>query len=266
MTTEIIQGDSGNIFQLVIQDGTQIIDLTNATVQVVLTFKGTGKIKQAEIVDPVNGLCQITLTSEDTLFEGIHSFQATVTFSDGRKFTSNIQRFNISKKIGFVPSTGGGSVDIITGNNGHILVNGLDVKVYDDATVKQDISTLKDNETVTNSSINNINTSLSSMSTDVSDLKNNKHNHSNLSVLNQLSTDGTNLLFNGASITVDTSAMTTEINSIKNSDAIKRLGVSSNGKLTIDGVEVTVDDPTSPIDGGTFTTTYNTNIVDGGEF
>jgi hypothetical protein len=104
------------------------------------------------------------------------------------------------------------------------------------------------------------------MSTDVSDLKNNKHNHSNLSVLNQLSTDGTNLLFNGASITVDTSAMTTEINSIKNSDAIKRLGVSSNGKLTIDGVEVTVDDPTSPIDGGTFTTTYNTNIVDGGEF
>jgi hypothetical protein len=301
MTNEIVQGDSGSIIELVIQDDSQVIDLTDATVQIVLTYKSTGKIIQAEITDPVKGVCQFTLTSEDTMYEGIHTFQATVTFSDGRKFTSNTQRFNVAKKIGFIPSTGGGgggNTEIISGVNGHILVNGLDVKVYDDSTVK----------------------------TDIIDLKNSKHAHSNLSVLNQLTTDGTYLLFNGSKIvgglgseivqsetngyvkvdgidvkvfdTTDlqneisnkqplgdyatniqlstglsqkaekgvTDAHENRINSIENSDVIKRLGVSSNGKLTIDGVEVTLDDPTSPIDGGTFTTTYNTNIVDGGEF
>jgi hypothetical protein len=168
--------------------------------------------------------------------------------------------------MGYIPSAGGGNVDITQGNNGHIFVNGLDVKVYDDSIVKTDITNLKDKNTITDNSINNINNSLSGLSTDVSDLNNKKHNHSNLSILNSLSTDGTNLLFNGAKITFDDTVISNRINSIENSDAIKRLGVSSNGKLTIDGAEVTLDDPTSPIDGGNFTSTYSTTIVDGGEF
>jgi hypothetical protein len=194
MPNEIVQGDNGNILELVIQDDFQIIDLTNATVQVVLTYKTNGRIKNAVVTDAVNGKCEVTLTSEDVMFEGVYAFQATVTFNDGRKFTSNIQRFNVLKKIGFIPNTGGGSTEIISGTNGHILVNGQSITVYDDATIKTDISNLK------------------------------------------------------------------------NSDAIKRLGVSLNGKITIDGVEVTIDDPTSPIDGGTFTTTYITSTVDGGGF
>jgi hypothetical protein len=149
----------------------------------------------------------------------------------------------------------GGSTEVIGGNNGHILVNGMDIKVYDDTTVKTDISTLKNNDLATSNSIGNINTSLSGISTDMTDLKNNKHNHSNLSTLNQLSTDGTNLLFNGASLT------------FANAEILKRLGISANGILTIDGVEITLPPtPTTNIDGGTFTTTTFNSTIDGGSF
>ncbi|MED3562228.1 BppU family phage baseplate upper protein [Bacillus xiapuensis] len=313
MTTEIVQGDNGTILELIIQDDNQVIDLTGATVQVVITYKSTGKIKQAVVTDAINGKCEVTLNSDDVLFDGVYSFQATVIFPNGNKFTSNIQRFTVTKKMGFIPNTAGNGngdphTEIISGINGHILVNGIDVKVYDDSQVKSDITNLKSSQhthanksTLDKLSDDGINllfngltlgnggsgSSVSDSTTngnilingsevnvyddtqinsDITKLKANEHNHMNMSVLNLLSTDGINLLFNGAKITFDDSEILNKINLIQNSDVVKRLGVSTNGKLTIDGAEVTIDDPTSPIDGGTFTTTYNTNIVDGGEF
>lgn len=241
--TNLTQGDNGSILSFTVKDGGQIADLTNATVQVILTYSAThsGTNKQAEITDAVNGKCRLVLTSNDILLDGIYVFQILVTYSDGRQFNSDVQKFTVTKKLGFIPiqSVGGngGNTNIISGNNGHILVNGLDVKVYDDTITKSDISSLRDSQ----------------------------HTHSNKDIIDKLTQVGTDLLFNGSKIFDDTS-IKNDINTLKNSDAVKRLGVSTNGKLTIDGVEVTLDDPTSPVDGGTFTTTYNTNIVDGGGF
>lgn len=241
MANEFVQGDTG-ILSLTIKDGNQIADLTNATVVVTLTYNHTGKIKQAVINDAVNGKCSVALNSDDLLFDGIYVFQAQVNYPDGRQFSSDIQKFTVTKKLGFIPAlnsggNSGGNTNIASGVNGHILVNGLDIKVYDD------LSTISD----------------------ISNLKANQHTHSNKDILDKLTQSGTDLLFNGSKIYDDT-GVKNDISTLKNSDAVKRIGVSSNGKLTIDGVEVTLDDPTSPVDGGTFTTTYNTNIVDGGGF
>jgi hypothetical protein len=254
----IYQGDQGTVLNLTIRDSNQVVDLTDATVQVLIRLKDMGILKAATIIDSQSGKCQITLNSQDIQYEGVYQLQATVTFLNGTKFSSSIQRFIVNKKMGYIPSVGGGnggSTEVIGGNNGHILVNGLDIKVYDDATLKQDISTLKNSDLATSNSINNINISLSGISTDLTDLNNKKHTHTNLSTLNQLSTDGTNLLFNGASLT------------FANAEILKRLGISANGILTIDGVEITLPPaPTTNIDGGTFTTATFNSTIDGGSF
>lgn len=142
MSNEIVQGDNGTVIELTIQDGTKIIDLTDATVQIILTLRSSGKIKQAIITDAINGKCEVTLISDDILYDGVYTFQAVVYFSDGRQFTSNIQKLTINKKIGFIPTTNGGNVSIVSGNNGHILVNNSDIKVYDDSVLQQTIQQL----------------------------------------------------------------------------------------------------------------------------
>jgi hypothetical protein len=290
----IYQGDNGTVLQLTIRDSSQVVDLSDATVKVLIRLKDMGILKDATILDAQNGKCQIILFSQDILYEGIYQLQATVTFSDGTTFSSTIQRFNVNKKMGYIPTTGGGSgsANIVGGNNGHILVNGTDIKVYDDMTLKSDVASLKSNEGITNNSINNINYVLSNMSSDIGELNNNKHNHPNLAILNSLSTDGMNLLFNGTTIggskivqSVTNGYINVDGNDIKVYDdqilaglinelnqyktLLSRLGISSNGVLTIDGVEITA--PTSPtpitsIDGGTFTTLTFDTTIDGGSF
>lgn len=59
---------------------------------------------------------------------------------------------------------------------------------------------------------------------------------------------------------------TSEINKIKELNVITRLDITESGILTIDGMEYVSDDPSSPIDGGTFTSAFVTDIIDGGEF
>lgn len=249
MVYEIAQGSNGVILNFTIKDNGQVVDLTGATVQMLLTLRSSGKIKQAEITDVVNGKCTVTLNADDILFDGVYTFQNTVSYPDGRTFTSNVQKLTVTKKIGFIPVTGGGSggnsgnTEVINGINGHILVNGNDVKVYDDSSIKSDINSLNLTQ----------------------------HSHSNKAALDRLGIDVENkLTIDGVEIVSGTSyddtTLKNNISTLQNSDAVKRLGISANGKLTIDGVEVTIDDPASPVDGGTFTTTFNTNIVDGGGF
>jgi hypothetical protein len=178
MANEIVQGDNGSILQIRITDNSQVIDLTETTVSVVITYKSTGIIKPANITKPTEGVCEVILNSEDVQFEGIYSFQAQVLYSDGRKFTSKVGRFSVIKKIGFIPNTGGtgnsGVKTIVTDSNvnGYIIVDGLQIQAYNDSEIKQDILTLQGS----------------------------RHSHENL-------------------------------------DSLNRLGVNSNNKLTIDGIE-----------------------------
>lgn len=172
MVNEIVQGDSGVVLELIIQDGTQVVNLTGATVEVHIRLRANSVKKQATITDAINGKCEITLDSEDISQEGNYSFQATVTFSEDRQFSSNIERFPVSKKLGFIPSIGGNVNVGGSAINGNILINGLEIKVYDDIVVRNDIN----------------------------ELKSSKHSHSNKSTLDKLTDNGTNLLFNGSPI------------------------------------------------------------------
>jgi hypothetical protein len=235
---------------------------------VVIKYKRTGIKKEATITDAQNGKCQITLNAEDVNYEGVYSLQATVTYLNGNTFTSNVQRFVVNKKIGYMPVIGGTTGNISDSSiNGNIIINGQEIKVYDDTQVKLDINALS----------NSLHTHTNKAALDRLGI--NTQNHLTIDGIELVtgsgvggssvsdSTTNGNILINGQENKIyDDTALSNKINLIENSDAVKRLGVSSNGKLTIDGVEVTVDDPTSPIDGGTFTSTYNTNVVDGGEF
>lgn len=217
MANEIYQGDSGTVISITIRDDNQPVDLTGTTVDVLIKLKDMGKLKSALITDHINGKCEFTLLSEDIMFEGIYNFQATVNFPNGSKFTSSIQRFTVLKKMGYIPSAGGTIVDITdSSTNGNIRVDGVEVKVYDDKNVKEDIN----------------------------DLKNSKHSHINQSTLNLLATDGTDLLFNSEAIT------------FSNADILRRLGISTNGILTVDGAEIGVpsQDKTAPSDVTNLTT------------
>lgn len=264
---EIYQGDSGTVLSITITNDDSIVDLTDSTVDVVIKYKRTGIKKVAAITDAINGKCEITLNAEDVVNDGIYSLQATVNFSNGNKFSSNVQRFIVNKKIGYVPVIGGSTGNVGDSTiNGNLIVNGIEIKVYDDTLVRGDINNLKQSQ----------HTHANKAALDRLDI--NEQNHLTIDGV-ELVTGGSggssvsdstingNILINGQNVKIyDDTTLQTEITTIKNSDVIKRIGISMNGKLTIDGVEVTLDDPTSPIDGGTFTTAYNTTIVDGGEF
>lgn len=205
MANEIVQGDNGIILSFIIKDGDEPINLTSASVQIVLTLRSSGKIKQGVITDALNGKCQVILNSDDILYDGVYTFQPTVTFPDGRQFTSGtLQKLTVVKKLGFIPTTNsGGSADIVSGNNGHILVNGNDVKVYDDSSVKSDVASLMTS----------------------------KHTHSNLSQLNRLGIDDQNkLTIDGIEIQSGGSNVTSSL---------------QNGHLLVDGNDIKVYDDSS---------------------
>lgn len=233
----IYQGDNNIVFNLTITEEGQVVNLTDTTVEVLIRLKDKAVVKLAEIVDAPNGKCKIILYSSDLIYAGVYSLQATTTFADGGKYTSNIQRFSVEQKIGYIPSLsggGGGSTNITTSDtNGNIKVNGVEVKVYNENAVKTDISDLKASkhthtnvEQLERIGINN----LGKMTIDNVEYRNGD------TIENSL-TNG-NIRINGQEINVfDPTTLDNEISNIKNSDTFKRLAVNSNGRLAIDGVE-----------------------------
>ncbi|MBD1379244.1 fibronectin type III domain-containing protein [Metabacillus arenae] len=209
MATSIIQFDNGTKLSLVIRDNNQIVNLTNTSVEVLISHKGTGSIKHAEITDATKGMCEVTLYSEDVQYEGVYNFQATVIFADGKRFSSDIQRFTVSKKLDSVnsppPGNGNGHTSVSPSTtNGNILVNGLELKVYNDQDIRDQINTINNLEIIQRLGIN----------------------------------ESGNLTIDGIEQTgVELEELNEEINLIKQSDIFTRLGVSSNGLLTIDGIE-----------------------------
>jgi hypothetical protein len=146
---EIFQGDNGTTLNLTISDGEKIVNLINSTVEVVIKYKRTGIKKEATITDATNGKCQITLNAEDVNYEGVYTLQATVTYLNGNTFTSNVQRFTVNKKIGYVPVIGGTTGDVGDSSiNGNIILNGQEIKVYDDSQIKSDINILSNSSHV----------------------------------------------------------------------------------------------------------------------
>jgi chitodextrinase len=209
MTNEIIQGDSGVVLEFTITDNQSIVNLTGSTVEIILKYKAITIKKQATITDAINGKCEVILDAEDISNVGVYSFQATCTFSDNRVFSSQIQRFPVGRKIGYIPNIGGGSSTI--GNsttNGNIVVNGIEIKVYDDTPLK----------------------------TEVNDLKTTKHSHTNKSELDRL---GVN---ENSKLTIDGVELVT--GGVGSGEGSTVADSSTNGNILVNGSEIKVYDDT----------------------
>jgi hypothetical protein len=95
----IYLGDNGTVFQFTVKDNGAIVDIRNATVEVILKT-GTRRIaKNASLTDAENGLCEITLTSEDLSTPGDYYLQATVKMQNGNSFSSDKHYFPVGIKI-----------------------------------------------------------------------------------------------------------------------------------------------------------------------
>lgn len=93
----IVQGDNGTRLKLYIKEKGALVDLTGASIDVAIK-SGTREImKTAQVTG--TGEAEVELTSEDLMTVGLYYTQATVRFADENKFSSDIQRFMVSKKL-----------------------------------------------------------------------------------------------------------------------------------------------------------------------
>lgn len=94
----IVQGDNGTRLRVHIVENNIPVDLNGAEVDVKINA-GLGKIytKTAEVTDI--GICEVELTSDDVSNAGVYVVQATVRYSNGYVFSSDIQHLKVGKKI-----------------------------------------------------------------------------------------------------------------------------------------------------------------------
>jgi hypothetical protein len=97
--SNIAQGDSGNIIQAKISDDDGVVDISGC--QAIFTIKTSKRRfeKDGVVVDPLNGLVEMTLDETDTSDVGNVIFQCQVIFPNTNKFSSSIGKFKIDPKL-----------------------------------------------------------------------------------------------------------------------------------------------------------------------
>jgi hypothetical protein len=141
----VVQGDNGSVLRFTINNK----NLTGATVQVNIRRGSEMFTKNATIVDAIKGICEVVLNKDDLTIAGVHFLQPTVTYTDATEFTSDLYRFAVKGNLTYVPTqpnnggTGGNCSTVKdSATNGNIVINGSEVVVYDDATIRQLIGRL----------------------------------------------------------------------------------------------------------------------------
>lgn len=132
----IVQGDNGRIIEDTFPE-----PLTGATIEIVIKAGSRTILKAGEIVDAAAGTYKFTLTNSDLAKSGYYMYQTTATYSDGRVFSNEPQRFIVSGKI-IVDISDPGN-EIADSDNGFLLVNGVKLNVYDDSELRNLIEELR---------------------------------------------------------------------------------------------------------------------------
>lgn len=95
----IIQGDNGTILKRTVKDDAGLVNLTNASVSLVMTSRAGTVTKVGEVTDAVNGACQFVLTAADLAESGMYSVQCRVEFNDGKVFAEPIWKFLVERRL-----------------------------------------------------------------------------------------------------------------------------------------------------------------------
>lgn len=97
--SEIIQGDNGTVLECTISDQNGIVDIRGSQVTFIIKTPTRRFEKEGNVTDGLQGKAEVVLLSEDVSDVGNHVFQANVKFSDGKQFSSNLQRFKVGAKL-----------------------------------------------------------------------------------------------------------------------------------------------------------------------
>lgn len=96
----IVQGDNGVIVEIDISDENGIVKLeTIESIQATVKIGERVFVKPCIIEDANKGKCSFTLNSNDLIDHGNYSYQITVSFNNGGKYSSNIKTFPVVKRL-----------------------------------------------------------------------------------------------------------------------------------------------------------------------
>lgn len=175
---KIVQGDHGIKLPFTVKKPNPI-DLTGAIVKVSIRRNNETYWKQANIIDATKGKCELILTARDLLVSGVYQYQWTAYLPEGTifsgikmdifvnerllavigggdngetviiPFATRTEFKELKRYVEDLVITGEGSVVVDSDINGNILVNGQEVIVYDDGTIKQRLKDIEERSIVT---------------------------------------------------------------------------------------------------------------------
>lgn len=93
----VVQGDNGTMLQVKIRDNRKFVDLSEATVKLVIRCGNRKFIKDAEVTGV--GQVQVVLSSGDLATAGTYAIYAICKFTDGTNFSSSLDRFEVAPRL-----------------------------------------------------------------------------------------------------------------------------------------------------------------------
>jgi hypothetical protein len=92
----LVQGNSGTRIQVKIRDNRKFVNLTDATVELVIRCGNRKFIKTARVISL--GTVETVLTSGDLSTAGTYIVYAVCNFNDGTQFASSVDRFEVTPR------------------------------------------------------------------------------------------------------------------------------------------------------------------------
>lgn len=99
--TNLYAGDNGTTLSITVSDDKGAVNLLT-TSSVIAHFVRPDKTtfdKTLSLTDGALGKCSASLASTDLTVAGVYAFQVNVTFSDGKRFSGDVQNLIVDPKL-----------------------------------------------------------------------------------------------------------------------------------------------------------------------
>lgn len=92
----LVQGNQGTVLQVRIREKRSFVDLTDATVKLVIRCGNRKFVKDAVVTGL--GQVDVVLSSGDLATAGTYAVYAICNFKDGTQFSSSLDRFEVAPR------------------------------------------------------------------------------------------------------------------------------------------------------------------------